>query len=136
MALSKTTSYALRILIFMGSHEERSCTADYLYQHLAIPKQYLRRLLTKLSKERLIVSQVGRNGGFVLGKPPEKIFISDIIDAVEGMESLNFCILGIINCSMKPKCAMHDLWEDVRTRMISTFSTTSLHDVKSQVLIV
>jgi len=132
MVLSKTTSYAIRIMIFMASHEEKEFSALHLYEELKIPERYLRRLLTKLSKEGLIKSTQGRNGGYSLAKPTESIFLSDIIDTVEGIESLHFCILGVKDCRRVDKCVMHDMWGDVKAKMLSTFSTTSLNDLKER----
>jgi len=132
MVISKTTSYALRILIFMASHEGDELNAKYLYDKLRIPERYLRRLLTKLSKKGLIKSTRGRNGGYCFTRGIDSIFLSDIIDAIEGIDSFTFCILGKTDCELIEKCALHGLWEEVTDKMISTFSKTSLQDLKDR----
>ncbi|NQV03668.1 MAG: Rrf2 family transcriptional regulator [Bacteroidia bacterium] len=132
MVLSKTTSYALRILIYMASLEGGEVSAKILHEKLGIPNRYLRRLLTDLTNWGLIKSIQGRNGGYLITRGLEEVYLTEIIDAVEGIESLNFCILGVHDCNLIEKCAMHDLWEDVKVKMLTTFSTTSLKDLKAK----
>jgi len=62
MALNRTTSYALRILIQMNEEPGKVISAKYLHDLLGIKKQYLRRLLTDLSRHGFIQSALGRKG--------------------------------------------------------------------------
>ena len=78
MTLSKTTEYALRILTLMAGENEKKFSSLYIHNELKIPKKYLQRLLTDLSKYGLIKSLQGRNGGFILAKKAKKIKIYDL----------------------------------------------------------
>lgn len=49
-----------------------------------IPKNYLEQILVILKREGLVKSIRGANGGYMLQKNPEQIFIYDIINALEG----------------------------------------------------
>ena len=130
MILAKTTSYALRILIYMATRNGELISAESLHQALKIRKQYLRRLLTELSKNGFIKSSLGRNGGYVFARNPKKIFVAEIIDAVEGFASFDACLLGESDCARAELCEVHVMWEEVKKRMITSFRTTSLHDLK------
>jgi Rrf2 family protein len=44
----------------------------------------IRRLMGELEKAELVSSAPGRSGGFLLGRPPERISLADIYKAVEG----------------------------------------------------
>jgi len=131
MTLSKTTEYALRVLTLMASDTEKIYSSIYLHDKLKIPKKYLQRLLTDLSKNRLIKSIQGRNGGFVFAKKIEKIFISDIIDAVEGFSKTPSCFFGFEKCALDDLCTMHDVWSASQQELIKVLSTTSLMDLKN-----
>jgi Rrf2 family protein len=113
----------------MARNKEVVCSANYLHEKLNIPHQYLRQLLTKLSKSGFIHSTRGRNGGFVFSKKVNKIFIADIIESVEGLESFNKCILGFTNCPFDNPCSMHEFWEGTRNNIIEKLKTTSLSDL-------
>ena len=129
MTLSKTTEYALRILTLMASDPEKMYSSLYLHDKLNIPKKYLQRFLTDLSKNGLIKSIQGRNGGFVFAKKIEKIFISDIIDAIEGFSKTPSCFFGFEKCALDNPCAIHDVWITSQNDLIKILSTTKLSDL-------
>lgn len=132
MTLSKTTEYALRILTLMISDTEKMYSSAYLFNRLKIPKKYLQRLLTDLSKNGLIKSVQGRNGGYVFAKKIDKIFISDIIEAVEGFKKEPSCFFGFEKCALDDPCAMHDVWSASQEELIKILSTTRLLDLKNK----
>jgi len=132
MDLSKTTQYALRILSLMVNDTEKMYSSDYLYRKLEIPKKYLQRLLTDLSKNGLIKSVQGRNGGFMFAKKVDIIFISDIVDAVEGFKKEPYCFFGFDTCPLDERCAMHDVWEEAQNEVIKILSKTKLIDLKTK----
>jgi len=131
MDLSKTTQYALRILSLMVEDPKRMYSSVYLYRKLEIPKKYLQRLLTDLSKNGLIKSVQGRNGGYIFAKKIDTIFISDIVDAVEGFKKEPSCFFGFETCPLDERCAMHDVWAASQDEMIKILSKTRLIDLKN-----
>ena len=126
MILSKTSSYAIRILMYMASKEKILCSAEEIYEELGIKKQYMRRLLTDLTKAGFIKSTRGRNGGYAFARNPEKILISEVIGRIDGFVSYNTCILGIDDCRRAEKCSMHKVWDETKANILSTFRTTSI----------
>ncbi len=130
MILNKTTEYALTILGHMATSQDEIFSAEFLHDKLEIPRRYLRKLLTDLSKLGFIRSTKGRNGGFVFAKPLEDITLSSIIRAVEGSEIMRSCILGHQDCKEDQPCVMHDTWLEAKTKMLDALSNTSLHDLK------
>jgi len=130
MNFSKTTSYALSVLSFLADHEGEKFSAKKLNEVLDIPWPYLRQLLTKLSKSGFIYSTRGRNGGFQLQNPADQIFLSEIVDSVEGLNVLGTCIMGFKKCAFNHTCAMHDVWEETRESILKVLKTTSLAQLK------
>jgi Rrf2 family transcriptional regulator, iron-sulfur cluster assembly transcription factor len=135
MKFSKTTEYALTILGFMATRNEEMYSAEYLYQKLQIPRRYLRRLLTDLSKCGFLESAKGRNGGFVFAKDLKEINFANIIEAFEGSDFLNRCLLGFSCCLVDKPCVMHDSWMEASEKMKETLANTSLSDLRERYLI-
>ncbi|MCF6243259.1 MAG: Rrf2 family transcriptional regulator [Bacteroidales bacterium] len=129
MKLSKTADYSLRILSFMAKKPDELHTAKELVDKLNISDKYLRRLMTKLSKSGFIKSVQGREGGYRFTKPTEQIFVSQIIDAVDGLDKYMGCILGFGACSDDNPCALHKKWALVRTDIMNLFKTTSIAEM-------
>jgi Rrf2 family protein len=113
----------------MANHSDENMSADFLHSQLAIPYQYLRQILTKLSKNGLINSTRGRRGGYEIAKDIHTIYIADIIEITEGLEAFNKCVLGFQTCPFDNKCAIHDLWDDSRNNIIKILKETSLSDL-------
>jgi Rrf2 family transcriptional regulator, iron-sulfur cluster assembly transcription factor len=130
MTLSKTTEYVLRILAFMSQDTEKMYSSAQLHKELNIPKKYLQRLLTDLSKSKLIKSIQGRSGGFVFAKKIDKIYLSDIINAVEGFSIEPSCFFGFDKCALDNPCAMHDVWVKSQEELIKVLRKTSLKDLQ------
>ncbi len=57
----------------------------------AIPTRYLEQIFQRLRRAGLVRSKRGPGGGYLLGRAPEEIRLSDVIVAVEGalLESAN-----------------------------------------------
>ena len=129
MNFSKTTSYALSVLHYMAEHPGTLCSANFLHKQLRIPHQYLRQMLTSLSKSGFIHSTRGRGGGFVLSRPTEKIYLADIIESVEGLDVMGTCILGFKECPFNNTCVMHETWVEMRDNVLTILKSTSLADL-------
>jgi Rrf2 family protein len=133
MNLSKTTSYALKILSFMAIKNEKTYSSEYLYEQLHIPHKYLRRLLTELTKHEFITSSRGRSGGFIFAKEISEITLYEIIDKVEGYNKMNTCLLGMTSCILNEnQCILHDKWCDAREKVMHILKTTTLNDLKKE----
>jgi len=129
MKLSNTAEYALRILIYMGKDVQRLYSAKQLVEALHISDKYLRRLMTDLTKSGIILSVQGRDGGYVIAKKPEDIKLSDIIEAIEGMDKYTGCLLGFENCSDENPCALHSSLGPIRQEFFRVFTKKTLNDL-------
>ncbi len=132
MNFNKTTSYALNVLYYMAENENRVCSANFLHEELDIPHQYLRHLRTHLSKSGFIPGRRGREGGFILKKKVNEIYLADIIDSIEGLDVFNTCIMGFSECPFDNECAMHETWIKTRDDIINILKTTSLAEFKKR----
>lgn len=132
MTFSKTTEYALRVLAMMAQDTDKMYTSANLHEELKIPKKYLQRLLTDLSKNNLIKSIQGRSGGFVFARKIDKIYLSDVINAVEGFRLEPSCFFGFDKCALDNPCAMHDVWVKSQEDLIKVLRSTSLKDLQKK----
>ena len=131
MNFTKTTEYALRILSYMSLHEDELLSAELLFTKLKIPKKYLQRILTDLSKAGFLKSTKGRNGGFSFDRSPDQIFLSEILASTEGFDWAPKCIFGFGECAFDNPCAMHNIWHDTHDSLVKMLKTTRLTDLKN-----
>ena len=128
MNFTKTTSYSLKVLTYMAKNTGHDHTALSLSKDLKIPRHYLRTLLTTLTKRKLIKSNKGRGGGIMLSRKPDRIFLSDIVEAMEGLNVFKTCIVGFTECPLSGRCKLHPVWAETRKKITKILETTSLAD--------
>lgn len=133
MVLNKTQKYAVKIIFYLARQNYEMCSATKIHQELNIPYKYLTRLLTRLSKDNILSVHKGRDGGFVLQKKLNEIFLSEIIECVSDEDvGFNTCILNDEVCNRESPCTLHQKWSDIRRDINTFFQKTSLEDLQEE----
>ncbi|MCK5686490.1 Rrf2 family transcriptional regulator [bacterium] len=94
-----------------------------------ISKKYLERLMQSLSSAGLVISQRGKKGGFVLSKSPDKITLSEIVQAVEGPLILMGCVEDPETCKRISTCVTHDVWGMMQDLINGKLDSITLADL-------
>ena len=127
---SQTTEYAIRAMIDIATRPEgENVLAAQLGESLGIPTHYLSKILQQLVRARVLTSVRGRQGGFSLAKPAERIKLKEIVAPFEDLRKCEECILGQPVCSDAGACPLHKFWADVRTRYLEELSTKTLKEL-------
>ena len=132
MNFNKTTEYSFRILSYMSLNENTLYSALDLSEKLGIPYSYLRKQLNLLSKQGLLISIQGKQGGYKISKDLAKISLLDVVNATEDFSNENMCFFGFRECPLQNRCSMHDKWGEVRDKTFEILKTTTLLDLKNQ----
>jgi len=119
----------------MINSEKQIFSAKYLVEKLGVPDKYLRRLMTDMSKKGFINSLQGRDGGYIFAKSANDIYISDVIDAVEGMSYYTGCIMGHEKCSSENPCSLHEAYGPLRDKLVNFLETTSIAKLENDAII-
>ena len=67
-----------------GNGHAAAARAVQISESTGVPVEYLRKVLQRLSRARLVASERGRGGGFRLARPAERITLLNIVEAIEG----------------------------------------------------
>jgi Rrf2 family protein len=102
----KETDYAMRALVFMGKNRNSLYNVREISEELKISHQYLRRILQVLSRNGILKSLKGKNGGFILNKDPGKIFLVNLIDIFQGSIDIKHCMVGTGICPNNKSCLL------------------------------
>ncbi|WP_432798395.1 RrF2 family transcriptional regulator [Poriferisphaera sp. WC338] len=85
MKLSKTSAHAALAIAFLAGRTNSGPTqARAVAEHLGIPTDSALKILQALSRHRLIKSQLGRSGGYILQRPADSISLLEIVEAIDG----------------------------------------------------
>ena len=62
-------------------------------------------------------------------RPPEEIFLFDIVKAVDGDGPYQQCAVGLTECNSEQSCPLHDKWAPIRQRIEHLLCTTTLQEL-------
>jgi Rrf2 family protein len=132
MKISTKGEYGLRAMLHVAMHGETSpVTSHEIARHQAIPEPYLRQILALLSKDGLIHSNRGPQGGHVLGRPASQITIQHILMTLEGQTTSVDQILAL-PCHIEigaEHCAIREVFLEVKAAVQRILSGTTLQQV-------
>lgn len=83
MRLHKSTSHAIRILIDCARAETEFVKVADISARLGITLQNVFKIVHILSNAGLVEGQRGPKGGIKLARPPSKIYIGDVVRAMQ-----------------------------------------------------
>lgn len=84
MRIPAKVDYAVRAMAELASRDGGPVKAEDLADAQSIPVKFLRGILTDLRRARLVTSQRGPEGGFLLARPAAEISLADLFRAIDG----------------------------------------------------
>ena len=110
--LSQTGIYAIRAMGYVAmKKDENPILARTIAKEMEIPANFLSKILNRLVQAGLIQSIRGRNGGFIMARPPSEIRIREIIDLFMQIDDYKHCFLGFKECD--GSCGLHHRWSNI-----------------------
>lgn len=134
MKFSTRTTYGLRSMIVLArayNKKQGALPLSQIAQEEDLSQGYLERIFAKLKKQKLVVAEKGKNGGYVLARNPKHIEVLSVVEALEGDLNPFHCVVedGEINCSRKCNCGANSVLVRVQTAVIRTLKEISLNDL-------
>ncbi|HAL57185.1 MAG TPA: transcriptional regulator [Bacteroidetes bacterium] len=112
LIFSKSCEYALQAILYLARQPQgEPALLREISDSLNIPHHFLNKVLQTLTRDEIVASFKGSNGGFALGRSPKEITLSDIVRAVDGESFLDHCVLGFPACGDKNPCPVHPQWK-------------------------
>lgn len=86
MKLSAKSDYAARAVMGLARHYHTggSLRVEDLAEGQGIPPNYLVQILIELKSQQIVKSLRGKEGGYLLARPPAEISMADVIRCVHG----------------------------------------------------
>ena len=110
MRLGKRSAYGLFAVMHIAACAHgRPVLGREIAQRLAVPPDSLLKLLQRLVRGGVLLSERGRGGGFSLARPPCELTLLEVIEALEGPIRADAPWLGAIAVPMAPKLVIHRL---------------------------
>ena len=114
MKLSVKSDYATRAVLGLAQHfpNESALRVEDLAAGQRVPANYLVQILIELKAKGIAKSVRGKEGGYLLARPPAEISLGDVLRAVHG-EVFDTPALSDSNCAPELRAA----WQRLKTAM-------------------
>lgn len=131
MGFSHTLGYAIKAISCLENPGQQTVLAheEDIASKTNIPRPYLAKIINNLEKKGLISTKRGPGGGVSLAIPSDHISVLDVVEAVEGEEWFQTCMLGMDNCGASKYCPFVDLWSEIHEKIENALRKTTIAEV-------
>ena len=128
MRISARCDYACRALLELTLHwpSKKPLQIYTISRRQGIPMKYLVQILIQLKRIGLVSSIRGKDGGYNLAKPPERIAISQVLRQIGGP------LLPLANSATKKGSAFVAIWNEVEKAMSKVLDRISFEDIANR----
>src|SRR2546425_2837441 len=124
LRFTKRADYGLMAIHYIAINDELGAVSTKrIAEEFGIPPELLAKILQRLAKRRLIVSQNGPKGGYVLTRHPSDISVGEVVRALEGPISIVSC-LDHGRCPQELRCNLK--------RPVQKLQTATSHPLDTQ----
>jgi len=129
--ISQTAEYALRAVVALAAQGGTPMLTRDIAALTKVPAGYLSKVLQMLGRAGIVHSQHGVGGGFTLIKPVETMTIYDVVQAVDPIQRIHTCPLGLPNHGVK-LCPLHARLDKAMSMVEDAFKQTTLAELLSE----
>lgn len=129
--ISQTVEYALRAVVHLADFAPTPRTTEQIAQATLVPRPYLSKVLQALSAARIVLLRRGVGGGVALAKPPAKLTILDVVNAVEPVQRIRQCPLGLEAHGAR-LCPLHKRLDNALATVEAAFRQTTLAEILAE----
>jgi Rrf2 family protein len=133
LRLSKKADYALIAMKHLAVQSDRqSSSAREIAELYAIPIELMAKVLQRLARRGLLLSQQGTRGGYQLARVPGQISVADVIQAIDGPVTVTACSTEEGQCEQFARCNVRDpLWK-VRERIVRALGECTIAELAAE----
>src|SRR4051812_29378936 len=129
--ISQTVEYALRAVVFLAAESPAARTTEQIAKATRVPPAYLSKVLQSLARAKIVASRRGIGGGMSLAKGPDDLTILEVVNAVEPIQRIRYCPLGLAAHGVR-LCPLHRRLDAALASVEEAFANTTLAEVLAE----
>lgn len=129
---SKSVEYALRAVAHLAAEAPKARTTEQIATATRVESAtYLSKVLQALSHQGIVVTQRGIGGGIALAKPPAELTILEVVNAVEPIQRIKSCPLGLSSHGVN-LCPLHRRMDEAMALVEDAFRKSTLAEIMEE----
>jgi Rrf2 family protein len=130
MRVNTRTCYALTLMADLSRQSPgRPAPLREVARRQRLSPRYLSQLTIPLRNASLLKSVWGNRGGYLLARPPARISLLEVIEAVSGPVGLTDCVLDPNYCRRSAYCECRRVWKQINDGIVKVLSGYTLADL-------
>ena len=130
MKLSRESEYGLEALSVLAEQGEgKVMLLREIAEARHLPADFLAKVFQKLNRHNVVMSHRGATRGYSLARPPERIKLQEVFEAIEGPDLFERCIFWPGRCGEENPCRLHQSWAKIRPQLQAVMEETTLAQV-------
>ena len=131
---SSRGEYGVRLMVELARHHGNGpVSLSEMATHEELPRPYLEQLVVSLREAGLVTSTRGAHGGYELAVAPERIRMSQVVQALEGPIAPMVCVTDGAHdaavCERTEFCNVNVLWTRVRDAVVAALDSMTLAEL-------
>ncbi len=124
------TDYAVVLATHLAATEGPHAARDLALQ-TQIPEPTASKVLKKLARAGVVISQRGARGGYALARPPQQVGVNEVIEAIEGPIAVTECSDETTDslCEYETNCGVRANWQRINVAVHEALSAVTLADM-------
>ena len=131
MIFSKSFGYALRGILYVAimTDEKQKIQLDEIAEKLTVPRYFLGKIMNKLVKDGVLVSEKGHKGGFSINDKTLHTSLLKLVKITGDSEMFDSCVLRLRKCNAVNPCPLHHEIETLRNQWHQLLAQTTVNDL-------
>jgi Rrf2 family nitric oxide-sensitive transcriptional repressor len=132
MQLTLFSDYALRTLIYLGSHPEQVVPSAQISDAFGVSSDHMAKVTKWLTQRGYVTAQRGKSGGLTLARVPASIRVGQLICETEPHMNLLECFDRETNsCPLSAACKLKKALYEARSAFVAALDAYTLADLLS-----
>lgn len=129
MHITQHTDYALRVLIYLGTNEDRLVTILEISDRFAVSRNHLMKVVNQLIRAGFVDGVRGKGGGLRLARAPSTIGVGDVVRRMERGMEIAECFGSGCSCILDPSCKLKVALGEALAAFLKVLDGISLADL-------
>jgi len=112
--LSEAASIAIHSMVMIAVNDGKT-NVNKISERLNFSRHHMAKVLQRLVKANIVISNRGPSGGFSLARPAAEISLLEVFETVEGKMQTKDCPLGYDECAFE-KCILGSIAHDMNRK--------------------
>ncbi|WP_164472837.1 RrF2 family transcriptional regulator [Cohnella candidum] len=125
---------AIQALVFLSA-SDNVCPSQQIAQNMKSGTTFMRRMMSPLVRAGLVEAREGRDGGYILAQPADRITVADVYRAVQMSDPLKTGLLeSTTDCpnGQAVKSVFREMTDQTENSMLEIYARYTIADIAAR----